>query len=99
MRLSLKCSPASVTPTNAGNLIPPMCESDPLVCRCLQVCRSQIIDCIAVTGAETVREVGSHTGAGRGCLACHCRIKELLKARTAATAAAGETASVLSRRN
>jgi NAD(P)H-nitrite reductase large subunit len=57
-------------------------EADPLLCRCLQVHRSQVVDCIAVTGAETVREVGEMTGAGRGCLACHCRIKELLAART-----------------
>jgi NAD(P)H-nitrite reductase large subunit len=67
-----------------------MCDShsDPLVCRCLQVYRSQIVDCIAVTGAETVREVREQTGAGKGCLACHCRIKELLAARTAAPVAA-----------
>lgn len=57
-------------------------ESDPLVCRCLQVCRSQIVDCIAVTGAESVRDVSGHTGAGSGCLACHCRIKNLLAERT-----------------
>jgi NAD(P)H-nitrite reductase large subunit len=65
-----------------------MCDShaDPLLCRCLQVHRSLVVDCIAVTGAETVREVGEATGAGRGCLACHCRIKELLAARTRSTA-------------
>lgn len=70
-------------------LTAPMChaDADPLLCRCLQVYRSQVVDCIAVTGAETVREVGEETGAGRGCLACHCRIKELLAARTRSTAA------------
>jgi NAD(P)H-nitrite reductase large subunit len=65
-----------------------MCDAaDPLVCRCLQVCRSQIVDCIAVSGAETVREVAELTGAGKGCLACHCRIKELLATRTRAVVA------------
>jgi len=66
-----------------------MCDahSDPLVCRCLQVHRSQVVDCIAVSGAETVREVAELTGAGKGCLACHCRIKELLAVRTRATVA------------
>jgi NAD(P)H-nitrite reductase large subunit len=65
-----------------------MCDahSDPLVCRCLNVTRSQIVDCIAVTGAESVREVRDLTGAGKGCLACHCRIKELLAVRTGAAA-------------
>jgi NAD(P)H-nitrite reductase large subunit len=63
-------------------------NADPVVCRCLQVCRSQIVDCIAVTGAETVREVVVQTGAGSGCLACHCRIKELLAARTRSVAVA-----------
>ena len=61
---------------------------DPVLCRCLQVSRSQVVDCIAVSGAETVRQVAVMTGAGSGCLACHCRIKELLAARTRSTAVA-----------
>jgi NAD(P)H-nitrite reductase large subunit len=60
---------------------------DNLLCRCLQVRRSTVIDCIAVTGAETVREIAQHTGAGSGCNACHCRIRELLACRTSAVVA------------
>lgn len=52
------------------------------LCRCLRITREQVVDCIAVTGAETVREVGAQTGAGTGCMSCHCRIRELLACRT-----------------
>lgn len=62
-------------------------DADPILCRCLQVTRSQVVDCIAVSGAETVLEVRGLCGAGAGCLACHCRIKELLATRTRANAA------------
>ena len=55
----------------------------PVTCRCLGVDRSEVVDCIAVTGAETVREVTAHTGAGSGCTACHRRICDLLNGRTA----------------
>lgn len=53
------------------------------LCHCLRIERSQVEDCIAVTGAATVREVAEHSGAGSACMACHCRIRELLEARTA----------------
>lgn len=58
-------------------------DSDAVVCRCLHVRESRIVDCIAVTGAETVREVSQHTGAGAGCRACHCKIAELIGCRMA----------------
>jgi NAD(P)H-nitrite reductase large subunit len=58
--------------------------TDTVMCHCLQVKESQIVDAIAITGAETVRDVIQHTGAGAGCTACHCRIRELLGCRTAA---------------
>lgn len=65
-----------------------MCPAatEQVICRCLQVTESQVVDCIAVSGAETVREVAGMTGAGSGCLACHCQIKELLAARTRTSA-------------
>lgn len=52
------------------------------LCHCLRIDRTHVEDCIAVTGAETVREVAEHSGAGSACMACHCRIRELLAART-----------------
>ncbi len=59
-------------------------ETDRMVCHCLQIRESQVVDCIAVTGAETVREVSRHSGAGAGCMACHCRIAELIGCRMTA---------------
>jgi NAD(P)H-nitrite reductase large subunit len=65
---------------------------DRVICHCLQVKESQIVDAIAVTGAESVRDVIRDTGAGAGCTACHCRIRELLGCRTAAAGSAVEVA-------
>ncbi len=55
---------------------------DSVVCHCLRVSESQVVDCIAVSGCRTVRDVMQQIGAGGGCTACHCRIRELLAART-----------------
>lgn len=57
-------------------------ESENVVCRCLQIREFQVVDCIAVSGAETVRQVSQLCGAGGGCRACHCRIQELIACRT-----------------
>ena len=51
------------------------------------------LDAIAVTGAGSVREVIQHTGAGAGCTACHCRIRELLGCRTAVSTSLAAAAS------
>ena len=56
------------------------------LCHCLRISQAEVTDCIAVTGAETVRDVAEQTGAGSGCMACHCRIRDLLATRTAADA-------------
>jgi NAD(P)H-nitrite reductase large subunit len=53
--------------------------TDRTICRCLRVSASQIETAIAVAGCETVRDVSQATGAGKACMACHCRIKELLR--------------------
>lgn len=59
-------------------------STDKVLCHCLQIPESQVVDCIAVTGAESVRDISLHTGAGAGCMACHCRIRELIGCRIAA---------------
>lgn len=51
---------------------------DRLVCRCLQVRESQIVNCVQLHGLETVPEIKSHCGAGGGCTACHRRIRDLI---------------------
>lgn len=68
-------------------MMPAADATDSVICHCLRVKESEVVDAIAVTGAETVREVSRHTGAGSGCTACHCRIRELLGCRTTSIAA------------
>lgn len=49
-----------------------------LICHCLKVTHDEVQQCIIDTSAESVREVMRGCGAGKGCTACHCRIKDLL---------------------
>ena len=53
--------------------------NDAVLCRCLQVNKSQVETAIAVGGCHSVRDVSHATGAGKACMACHCRIKQLLR--------------------
>lgn len=53
-------------------------KTDETVCHCLQVTTSEIVTAADVAGASTVREVMKCTGAGKGCTACHRRIRTLL---------------------
>ena len=55
--------------------------SEKLLCHCLRVSTAQVEVAIEVGAAQTVRDVSKQTGAGRACMACHCRIKELLRQR------------------
>lgn len=59
----------------ASNLPEPQ---DPVVCRCLMVRESAIVNAVSLAGAETIKEVRSLTGAGAGCTCCHRRINELI---------------------
>jgi bacterioferritin-associated ferredoxin len=60
---------------------PPTTARDPIVCHCLQVRESQVRDCVAVFGFETVQEVKGHCGAGGGCTSCHRKIRDFLSQR------------------
>ena len=51
---------------------------DPVVCRCLMVRESAIVNAVSLAGAETIKDVRSLTGAGAGCTCCHRRINELI---------------------
>ncbi|REJ85996.1 MAG: (2Fe-2S)-binding protein [Planctomycetota bacterium] len=66
-----------------GLLRSPMKTHSPsrALCHCLKVEEAEIIDSIAITGAATIRDVMEQTGAGSGCTACHCRIRELIGCR------------------
>lgn len=49
-----------------------------VVCRCLNVTEAEIQNAISVYDACTVREIGRCTGAGKGCMSCHGRLKALI---------------------
>jgi bacterioferritin-associated ferredoxin len=55
-------------------------DSDRIVCHCLQVRESQMQECVAALGLETVSQIKAHCGAGGGCTACHRRIREIIAA-------------------
>lgn len=59
---------------------PEQCEACPLsvVCRCLQVTETQVVEAIQSLSLRTVKDVRRHTGAGDGCTCCHNRIRDLL---------------------
>lgn len=56
-------------------------DGDVIVCRCLSVTESEIQTAISAFNVQTVRELGRCTGAGKGCMACHGRLKALVKAQ------------------
>ena len=55
--------------------------TDPVVCRCLQVHESQVVECIDTYGLDSVPEIKGHCGAGGGCNSCHRRIRQLIQSR------------------
>lgn len=59
----------------------PNTKTDRVICRCLGVTTSQITDAADYGGCESLRDLMQHTGAGKGCTACHRRIKDLLQSR------------------
>lgn len=49
-----------------------------LICHCLKVTHDEVQQCIVDNSATSVHDVMRGCGAGKGCTACHCRIKDLL---------------------
>jgi len=58
---------------------PPTVPS-PTVCHCLRVTTSDVETAISVGGCRSLCDVMQQTDAGRGCTACHRRIKAMLNA-------------------
>lgn len=52
---------------------------DRIVCRCLKVTESVIVEAVTTLGLRTVKEVRTVTGAGDGCTCCHQQIREYLE--------------------
>ena len=90
LRLNLNSQAESPFPNTLACSLPPMIDhaAETILCRCLQVTRSQVETAVAVGGCQSVRDVSQATGAGRACMACHCRIKQLLRAAQTTHAAA-----------
>lgn len=63
------------------------CGDDSIVCRCFQVTKQEVYDAVASGNALTISQLRCHTDAGTGCMACVCKIKQLLAERAAALAA------------
>jgi bacterioferritin-associated ferredoxin len=53
-------------------------EKDELICTCMEVYKSTIVEAIKEKGLKTVEEVGEATGAGTVCGQCQDIIKEML---------------------
>ncbi|MEW4529691.1 (2Fe-2S)-binding protein [Maioricimonas sp. JC845] len=51
-----------------------------ILCRCLKVTESRVVEAIVRDSASTVRDVQRSCEAGGGCMACHRRIRALLEA-------------------
>ncbi len=60
--------------------------TDPIVCHCLRVTKSQVEDAIAVGSCSLVKDVMNLTNAGGGCTACHRKIRDLLAQSSVAQA-------------
>lgn len=72
----------------AGQMIQEYCSTsadavceDRVICRCLNVTESDVQTAISAFNVETVRELGRCTGAGKGCMACHGRLRLLISAQ------------------
>ena len=70
---------------------------DTLVCRCLQVMESDLLDVMDRCPVSNLQDVANQTGAGSGCTACHRLLRKYLAARaqgqSAESAAADFTAA------
>jgi bacterioferritin-associated ferredoxin len=67
------------------------CDGDSIICRCFKVTKQEVHDAVISGNARTISQLRCETGAASGCMACLCKIKQLLAERAAAIAAeAGE---------
>lgn len=55
-------------------------RSPEVICHCLGIPRETVAETIERGAAQTVKCVIRETGAGSGCTACHCTIRNMLEA-------------------
>ncbi|MDD2584586.1 MAG: (2Fe-2S)-binding protein [Bacteroidales bacterium] len=53
-------------------------STDEIICNCMEVYKSEIVEAIKSKGLKTVEEVGEATDAGTGCGGCQDDIQEIL---------------------
>jgi bacterioferritin-associated ferredoxin len=58
---------------------------DRVVCHCLKIAESVIVDAVQTLGLRTVKEVRNLTGAGDGCTCCHHEIRALIEVHVETT--------------
>ncbi len=81
---------ASVTAETVGGCST-CCDGDAIICRCFQVTKAEVHEAVASGNARTISQLRCQTNAGTGCMACLCKIKQLLAERAAMIATeAGE---------
>ena len=51
---------------------------DPVICTCLDMCKSEILEAIREKGLKTVEEIGDEIEAGAVCGSCIDDIQEIL---------------------
>jgi len=59
----------------------PALEADPVICRCLQVRESAIVEAVQTGGCGSLCQVACATGAGSGCTACHRKLRQYFAER------------------
>jgi len=62
------------------------CDGDAIICRCFQVTKAEVHEAVASGNARTISQLRCQTNAGTGCMACLCKIKQLLAERAATIA-------------
>jgi len=55
-----------------------MKAEDEIICNCMEIYKSTIVEAIKEKGLKTVDEVGDETEAGTGCGQCQEEIQEIL---------------------
>jgi bacterioferritin-associated ferredoxin len=63
----------------------PFCDTvsagETIVCHCLQVTQSSVVEAVRDGGARSLCELARLTGAGSGCTSCHRRLRAYLNDR------------------
>jgi bacterioferritin-associated ferredoxin len=50
-----------------------------IVCRCLQVTETEIVEALATREIRSLKDLRRHTSAGDGCTACHQQLMQILQ--------------------